>query len=116
LIQKAQCHEKALVSHPPRTGPTAAIEPIVEPHTANAMLRSLPRKVAFRSARVVGRIIDPPMPCRARAAISHVPVGANAHTMLDPTKIARPMMSRRRRPMRSLIVPHTISRAANTRV
>ena len=116
LIQKAQCHEKEVVSHPPRTGPTAAIEPIVDPHTAKAMPRSAPRKVALSDARVVGRIIDPPIPCTNRAAISQAPVGASAHRMLDATNTASPMTSSLRRPIRSLVVPHTSSSAANTSV
>ena len=37
LIRNAQCHENSVVSHPPRSGPTAAMPPIVEPQTANAM-------------------------------------------------------------------------------
>jgi len=116
LIQKAQCHEKEEVSQPPSTGPTAAIEPIVEPHTAKAMPRSEPRKVALRSARVVGRIIEPPTPCRARAAMSQAPLGAKAHRTLASMKTSRPITSTRRRPSRSLVVPHTMSRAAKTRV
>lgn len=116
LIQNAQCHEKDEVSQPPRTGPTAAIEPIVEPHTAKAMPRSGPRKVALSSASVVGRIIEPPTPCRARAAMSHVPLGAKAHNTLATMNTTRPAASTRRRPSRSLVVPHTMSRAAKTSV
>lgn len=42
LIVNAQCHEKLVVSHPPSSGPSAAMPPIVEPQTAKAMPRSRP--------------------------------------------------------------------------
>ena len=32
LMRKAQCHEALVVSHPPTSGPMAAIPPIVAPH------------------------------------------------------------------------------------
>jgi len=80
------------------------------------MPRSEPRKVALRSARVVGRIIEPPTPCRARAAMSQASLGAKAHRTLASMKTSRPITSTRRRPSRSLVVPHTMSRAAKTRV
>ena len=62
LIPKAQFHENSVVSQPPSSGPTATIPPIVEPHTANAMPRSLPWKVALTIERVVGRTMAPPIP------------------------------------------------------
>lgn len=48
-MPNAQRHENDVVSQPPRSGPTAAMPPIVDPHTAKAMPRSRPRNVAFRS-------------------------------------------------------------------
>ena len=43
LMRKAQCHEALVVSHPPTSGPMAAMPPMVAPHTAKAIARSLPR-------------------------------------------------------------------------
>ena len=45
LMPNAHRHENAVVSQPPRSGPTAAMPPIVDPQTANAIVRSRPRKV-----------------------------------------------------------------------
>ena len=45
-----------------------------------------------------------------------VPFGAKAQSTLAPTKMTSPITSSRRRPMRSLIVPHTMRRAAKTSV
>ena len=116
LIPNAQCHEKAVVSQPPRSGPTAAMPPIVEPQTAKAMPRSRPRKVALISDSVVGRIIAPPTPCTKRAAISMPPEVDRAARIEDAAKMTTPISSIRFRPMRSATLPKTRSSAAKTSV
>ena len=73
LIPKAQRHEYDVVSHPPSSGPTAAIPPMVEPHTANAMARSRPTNVAFSVDRVEGSSIAAPRPWTTRAEIRSGP-------------------------------------------
>ncbi len=116
LIPNAHRHENAVVSHPPSSGPTAAMPPIVEPQTANAIPRSRPRKVALISDRVVGRIIAPPMPWISRARISRSPVGAKAAAMDESTKITTPSSMMRRRPKRSASDPNTSRSDAKTSV
>ena len=116
LMPNAHRHEKSVVSHPPRSGPTAAMPPIVEPHTANAMPRSRPRKVALITERVVGRIMAPPTPCTRRARMSSSPVGASAASTDEPAKTTTPTSMRRLRPKRSARLPNSSSNDANTRV
>ena len=62
LIQKMSRHEKLVVSHPPSTGPTAAMPAMVAPQMPNAVARSRPLKLAFTSDSDVGRIMAPPTP------------------------------------------------------
>ena len=57
------------VSQPPTSGPRAATPPMVPPQTAKAIARSLPTKTALMTESELGRIIAPPMPWRARAAM-----------------------------------------------
>lgn len=42
LMPNAHRHEYEVVSQPPSSGPSAAVPPIVEPHTAKAIARSRP--------------------------------------------------------------------------
>src|SRR5690606_81986 len=116
LMPKAHRHENAAVSQPPSSGPTAAMPPIVEPQTANAMARWRPVKVALSSDSVAGRIIAPPSPCTTRDRISSSPFGESAAATLETANSTTPRMSIRRRPMRSARVPKTSSSAAKTRV
>ena len=116
LIPNAHRHEKAVVSQPPRSGPTAAIPPIVDPQTAKAIVRSRPRNVALSSDRVAGRIIAPPTPCRNRAAMSSSPVAASAAATDAAAKMTTPTRSIRRLPKRSARLPKTSSSEAKTRV
>lgn len=116
LMPNAQRHEKSVVSHPPSSGPTAAMPPIVDPHTANAMPRSRPRNVAFSSERVLGSIIAPPTPCTSRARISRSPLGAKAAATDDRENRATPMRRSRRRPNRSARLPNRSRSEAKTRV
>ncbi len=116
LMPKAHRHENEVVSQPPSSGPTAAIPPIVDPHTANAMPRSRPWKVAFSSDRVLGSIIAPPTPCTSRERMSRSPVGASAAATDEPANSTTPISSSRRRPMRSASDPNSSSSEAKTRV
>ncbi len=116
LMPNAHRHEKAVVSHPPSRGPTAAIPPIVEPHTAKAIPRSRPRKVALMIDSVVGRIIEPPTPWMRRARMSSPPLGASAAAIEASPKMTTPSSMRRRRPKRSARLPNTRSSEAKTRV
>ncbi len=72
--------------------------PIVEPHTANAMPRSLPRKVALIKDSVVGNTIAPPTPCSNREPISSSPDGASAASTEAAANTPTPVNNRSRRP------------------
>ena len=115
-MPKAQRQENSVVSQPPSSGPTAAMPPMVEPHTANAMPRSRPRKVALMIESVVGRIIAPPTPCASRARMRMPPSGALAASTEDAANTITPTTMTLRRPKRSARLPKTSSRAANTSV
>ena len=93
LMRKAQCHDAYVVSQPPTSGPRAAMPPIVPPQTANATARDLPTKTALMTDSELGRIIAPPTPWRARAAISWLEVSGAATMTLAPTKTMTPMMN-----------------------
>ena len=116
LMPKAHRHEKYVVSQPPRSGPTAAIPPMVEPQTANAIPRSLPRNVALMSDSDVGRIIAPPTPCSSRAPMRSPAEPERAASTDESAKIVTPSSMTRRRPKRSARVPNTRSSAAKTSV
>src|ERR1035437_4891302 len=73
FIQNAQRHVAFVRSQPPTSGPIAAMPPIVDPHTANAMARSLPTKIALRLESVAGSRNAAPMPWRSLAAMSVAP-------------------------------------------
>ncbi len=116
LMPNAQRHENDVVSHPPSSGPTATMPPMVDPQTANAMPRSRPVKFALTSDSVVGRTIAPPTPWTMRASTSSSPVGASAASTDAAANTATPVTMRSRRPSRSASEPNTSSSAANTRV
>lgn len=115
-MPKAQRHENAVVSQPPSSGPTATMPPIVEPHTANAMPRSRPVKVALTSESVVGRTIAPPTPWTIRASTSSSPLGASAARTEAAANTVTPTTMSSRRPSRSASEPKTSRSAANTSV
>ena len=84
LMRKAQCHEAFVVSQPPTSGPRAAMPPIVPPQTAKATARDLPTNTALMTDSELGRIMAPPTPWRARAAIRVVDVSEAATRTLAP--------------------------------
>ena len=86
--------------------------PIVPPQTAKATARDLPTKTALMTESEAGRIIAPPTPWRARAAISMVDVSEAATSTLAPTKTTTPIMNMSLRPARSATRPDRISREA----
>jgi len=114
LIQKISRHEKSLVSHPPSTGPTAAMPAMVAPHMPNAAARSLPWKLAFTSDRLVGSTIAPPTPCTARAASSSPALPASAAAIDPRPNTTTPSTNSRLRPKRSAVAPTAISSAAKS--
>ena len=61
----------------------------------------------------LGRIIAPPMPWRARAAMSVVEVSDAATRTLAPTNTTTPRRNMSLRPARSATRPHKMSSEAN---
>ena len=114
FIQKAQRHVAFVVSQPPTSGPIAAMPPMVDPHTAKAMARSLPTKIALRLERVAGNRNAAPMPWRSLAEMSVAPESAAPASTDATMKITTPVMRNRRRPQISLARPDTRRSDAKT--
>ena len=115
LIKNAQRQSKSVASHPPRTGPTATIPPMVAPQTAKAIPRSLPWKFALTKDNVVGKTIAPPIPWTILAKIKADAESVEPAQTEETMKIRIPILSRSFRPIRSATEPHTKSRDANTK-
>lgn len=115
LSQNAQRHDTSVASQPPISGPIAAMPPIAEPQTANAMVRARPVKVALSVDRVLGTIMAAPMPCTSRAVISMVPLVLEPATTEEAMNTTMPVAKTLRRPCRSPKRPTVSSRAANIR-
>ena len=114
LMKNAQRQEATSASHPPSSGPKAAMPPKTAPHSPKAAARMGPRKFTLMIAIEVGSIIAPPTASPARARISMSPSWARPATTLKMMKMTVPIMNRRLRPMRSASTPKVISRAAKT--
>ena len=99
------------------TGPRATARPENPAHTAMARPRSRgSRKTLVRIDSVAGMISAPPMPMKARLAMSCAVVvdsAADAEPMANSTM---PICSAPLRPKRSLRLPVVSSRPAKTRV
>ena len=114
FIQNAQRHVAFVVSHPPTSGPIAAMPPMVEPHTAKAIARSLPTKIALRLESVAGSRKAAPMPWRSLAAMSVAPESAAPASTDAIMKIATPVIRNLRLPQMSLARPETRRSDAKT--
>jgi len=115
LIQNAHRQLKSVASQPPSRGPTAAIPPIIEPYTANAMPRSRPWNMALIVESVEGITRAAPMPWTSRAPINQVGFCAVPTPRLATMKMVSPTTNSRRRPYRSLRRPASRMSEANTR-
>ena len=109
LMRKAQCQDAYVVSQPPTSGPRAAMPPIVPPQTAKAIARSLPTNTALMTDSELGRIIAPPMPWRARAAMRVLAESDAATRTLAATNTTTPSMNSSLRPERSAMRPERMS-------
>ena len=114
LIRKIDRQLPASSSHPPRKGAIAADTPLNPAHVPIARVRSPGWKVASMIARLAGVISAPPIPCTARAAMSHPMPGAAAHSTDARVNQPSPARNTRRRPQRSLSEP--ASRISEARV
>ncbi len=117
LTQNTELHSKWRSSSPPVTGPMATARPEKPAHTAIARPRSRgSRKTLVRIDSVAGMISAPPMPMKARLAMSwtvDVDSAADTEPMANTT---RPICSAPLRPNRSLRLPVVSRRPAKTRV
>ena len=98
LIRKIGRQLPASSSHPPRKGAIAADTPLNPPHVPIACVRSPGWKAASMIARLAGVISAPPIPCTARAAMSHPMLGAAAHSTDAAVNQPSPARNTRRRP------------------
>jgi len=116
LIRKIARQLPACSSHPPRKGAIAADTPLNPAHVPIARMRSPGRKAASMIARLAGVISAPPIPCTARAAMSHPMPGAAAHSTDARVNQTSPARNTRRRPQRSLSEPASRISEARVRV
>jgi hypothetical protein len=105
LIRKIHRQLPACSSHPPTKGAITADTPLNPAHVPIACVRSAGWMVASMMARLAGVISAPPIPCRARAAMSQPMPGAAAHSTDATVNQASPARNTRRRPQRSLSEP-----------
>lgn len=105
-MRKTAPHQKVLTKIPPTTGPAAIPDANMVAHTpiANARCRASVNMVLI-SDRVEGISVAPATPRSARATISHSVPGANAAKTEAVANAATPIISNRRRPIRSPKVP-----------
>ena len=112
--KNAQRQERWSMSHPPRTGPAAAVIEVKPDHVPIARPRSLGGKVEARIARLPGTSSAPPTPWTARAAMSCRTSGASPHQTEAPAKTAVPIAKTRLRPKRSPSAPPARRSAASS--
>ena len=98
LMRKISRHDHAWTSQPPMKGPTALATPASADQAPTAWPRSSGWNDAEMIARLPGTRSAPPAPCRARAKVSQVAVGARAHRTDATVKATRPITNIRRRP------------------
>jgi hypothetical protein len=101
LTKKIHFHDSPEVRMPPTTGPTATATPVMEPQMPKATPRSRPWKAWASRANDVENMIAPPIPCPARARISHSDDCASPQRSEPTVKARRPIVKRIRRPNRS---------------
>ena len=114
LTRKIQLQSACSTIQPPATGPIAMPRPDTPAQMPIAFARSRAGNVAVRIESVEGMMNAPPMPIRARLAISVDADPANADSAEPSPKTARPNVKARLRPKRSPSAPAVRSRPANT--
>ena len=107
-------HQKTSSSRPPAIGPMAAPAEKLVTHTAIAVVRWRSSRNMLRiSESVDGARVAAATPSRAREAISISAVVENAASTEAAPNAAAPIISSRRRPMRSPSVPMVMSSPAS---
>ena len=115
LANRIQRQLSASVNRPPSSGPAALpkpAEPMISPPASAA--RSSGR-ISYVIPSTAGHIIAPPMPIRARQAISQSSSCAAPPSTEKAAKIAAPMKKMRRRPSMSASRPPVTISTPNTR-
>ena len=115
LTQKILRQPTALVSIPPRTGPSAMLTPNMLIQIPIAQSRSArPLKTLEIIDTATGLSMDPPIACNIRNAISHPRSGAMEHSAELTVNTVSPVWKIRRRPKRSAVAPPSITKLART--
>ena len=114
--RNTELHEKCSSKTPPTRGPIAAPEEKLAIQTPTAKVRWRGSANSARTSdSVEGASVAPAAPSRARAAMSMPTLVAAAASVEARAKVAAPIMSSRRRPIRSPRVPMVTSRPAVTK-
>ncbi len=91
--------------------------PNIAAKTPIACARSRGSSKTLRTIDIAtGLSIAPPIACRAREPTSSSRLGASAHSSDPSENTTSPAQNTRRRPRRSAVEPHSISRLASTSV
>ncbi len=98
LTKKIQRQPMPVVRTPPSSGPAAVLIETTAPQTPKATPRALPWKVCASSASEVAKIVAPPIPWRARKAISIAGDWARPQSSEAAVKMTSPTAKARRRP------------------
>ena len=98
LMRKTEPHQKCASSAPPVMGPSAMAMPVAPAQIAIARPRSAGSKTLLMMDSVLGSTAAPPMPIRARPAISQPGDGEKADIAEATPKMARPSTRNRLRP------------------
>ena len=91
LMKSTHRHESSDVSIPPSSTPIAPPAPPTAPHSPSAFASFGPENVVTMIVKVVGERAAPPIPCTARAAVSHPEFSANPPMRLVPAKTKSPI-------------------------
>src|SRR5262249_26575352 len=98
LMEKTQRPEPCCTSHPPSTGPIAAVMDVNPDQVPIARPRSWSGKDPLIKARLLGTNNAPPRPCSPRAAINSSIVGDRPHQTDATENIRTPIANTLRRP------------------
>jgi hypothetical protein len=112
LSQKIHCHAIPSVIAPPISGPLATASPVSAKKIPSADPRRSGGNAALTSANASVVISAAPIPCRARAAISHPIAGATAQAAEASANRPTPAANIRLRPRRSPSAAAVISSTA----
>ena len=91
LIRNTHRHDVLVTSQPPTSGPMTNAIPVHAVQAPIAAPRSSPWNVAAITASPAGVRMAPVAPCRPRATINVVPVGARAHGTHMRPKLTMPI-------------------------